>query len=287
MALINEKYRKSVRYNLLGIFVVGILFYIIFFSMLGMLTGHGKELKMPVLLNKNLDEAVKMLKSQGFDIEVDSAFDMKKNPGVVLAQMPDTGSLVKTGRTIFLTVNKAQAPATPMPDLTGVSYRSAEIVLKSSKLRLGDTVHRPDIADGAILEVLYKGKPVQAGDMIPQGSSLTLVIGDGLGNVEFDVPNVVGMTYAEGATLLNASGLQFFDLWEEPITDSTTAVIYYQYPDAVNEAGGKNKIKEGQLIDIKIRQNGPAPGTQQPVKKSNPGNKQSTRPVSDNNGDWN
>ena len=55
---------------------------------------------------------------------MDSAFDLKKDAGVVLSQMPDTGAFVKRGRTVFIVVNKSQAPLTPMPDLMGVSYRT-------------------------------------------------------------------------------------------------------------------------------------------------------------------
>lgn len=280
MALIKEKYKQSIWFHLLLMLLVAIVFYVIFFSSLGSITGHGEQIKMPVLVNKTFGDAVKILEKEGFDIDVDSAFDLKKDAGVVLSQMPDTGAFVKRGRTVFIVVNKSQAPLTPMPDLMGVSYRSAEMVLRSNKLRLGDTVHRPDIADGAILEQMYNGRVIKAGDMIPQGSKITLVIGDGLGNVEFDVPEVLGMTYAEGAAIISASGLQFIDIWEGPITDSMTAVIYYQYPEAKNEFGGINRIKQGELMDLKIRQTAPVK-----VSPPNQGNKQQKKPVNNSNDD--
>lgn len=292
MALISEKNRSSIWYNLLLMLLVGVAFYIVFFAALGRITSHGNEIKMPMLVNKNINEVLKILEQQGFEVDVDSTFDMKLASGTVISQLPDTGQFVKKGRTVFLVVNKATAPPTAMPDLAGVSYRSAEIVLKSNKLRLGDTVHRPDIANGAILEALYNGQIVRAGDMIPQGSKITLVIGDGLGNVEFDVPDVIGMSYPEAIAILNASGLQFIDVWEGRITDSNTAVVYGQFPEARNEMGGINTIKEGQLIDIKISQTAPvvAPTSQSPVKTDN---KRPTRQVDrerpskdDNNGDW-
>lgn len=285
MALIKEKYQQSIWFHLLLMLLLAVVFYVIFFASLGRITGHGEQLKMPVLLDKPFGEAVKILEAQGFDIDIDSAYDIRKEPGMVLSQMPDTGAFVKKGRTVFIVINKSQAPLTPMPELMGVSYRSAEMVLRSNKLRLGDTIHRPDIADGAILEQLYNGRVVKAGDMIPQGSKITLVIGDGLGNVEFDVPDVVGLTYAEGAAIISALGLQFIDVWEGPITDSVSAYIYYQFPEAKNEYGGINRIKQGELIDIKIRQ---APVTrQQPQQTPATGNKTPKKSVNENDdGDW-
>ncbi|MCB0698129.1 MAG: PASTA domain-containing protein, partial [Chitinophagaceae bacterium] len=138
-------------------------------------------------------------------------------------------------------------------------------------------------ADGAILEQLYKGKAIMAGDMIPQGSSITLVIGDGLGNVSFDVPDVMGMSYPEAIAVLNASGLQFIDLWDGGITDSQSAVVYYQSPTAKNSMGGSNQVKEGDLVDIRVKQGGKTgvlqQGNKKPGKKVNSGG-------DDNNGDW-
>lgn len=259
MAFSIRKIFSSIWVHLLLMGVLSVVIYMIFFSSLKGVTNHGEEVKVPELLNRPVQEALTTLQKGGFEIDIDSTYDMKRPSGTVLSQMPDTGSMVKRGRTVFIVINKTEAPMIPMPDLTGVSYRSAEMLLKSNKLRLADTIHKPDIADGAILEQLYNGEEVKAGDMIPQGSSITLVIGDGLGNVEFDVPNVVGMSYPEGIAMLNALGLQFIDIWEGPISDSFTAVIFYQFPKSRNEFGGINKMKEGEMIDIKIRQAPPEP----------------------------
>lgn len=284
MALLNPKYRNSVLVNILLMLAIAIVIYIALFSSLSRITNHGEQMKVPVLVDKPFEEAVKILNKYDFDIEVDSTYDLKKPRGVVLSQMPDTGTFVKAGRTVFITINKQEAPLTLVPDLSGVSYRSADMLLRSSKLVLADTIHRPDIADGAILEQLYNGKVIAPGEMIPQGSKITLVIGDGVGNIEFVVPDVKGLTYPEGIAMLNALGLQFIDLWEGKITDSMTAVIYYQHPTHKNEFGGVNQIKEGELIDIRIRQSaGDA------TKKE--GNKKPRAGVNNNNdagdsGDW-
>lgn len=262
MATSLKKIFSSIWVHLLLMVIIAVVIYIVFFNSLARITNHGEEMKVPVLIDRPVSDALTMLQKGGFEVDIDSTYDIKKPSGVVLSQMPDTGSMVKRGRTIFLVVNKMEAPLIPMPDLTGVSYRSAVMLLKSNKLVLKDTTHKPDIADGAILEQLYKGNEIKAGDMLPQGSGITLVIGDGLGNVEFDVPNVVGMTYPEGTAMLNAMGLQFIDIWDGRITDSFTAVIYYQFPKSRNEFGGLNKIKEGEMIDIKVRQ--------QPLKQDMP-----------------
>ncbi len=255
MAYIKEEVRKSFRFNLLVVFLLCVVLYILFFSSLSVITRHGAETKVPMVVDRDVRAAINMLEKLGFDVEVDSAYDPKKKSYVVLSQIPEVNSIVKNGRTIFITVNKALAPLTPMPNLLNLSFRSAEMILKSNKLILGDTSYRPDIANGAILEQLYKGQQIRPGMMLPQGSRIDLVIGDGLGNTEFNVPDVVGMTYQEAESMLSGNGLTITAIWEGEITDSVLAIVYSQSPAAQNELGSSNRIKQGDVVDVRIKQN--------------------------------
>ncbi|MBS1588275.1 MAG: PASTA domain-containing protein [Bacteroidetes bacterium] len=228
--------------------------YFLFFASLGIITQHGQESKVPNLVGKNLKEARAVLEKLGFEVDVDSSYEPDKKPFVILAQMPDVNATVKVGRSIFLTVNKAEPPMTPMPKLTDLSYRSAVLILNSSRLVLGDTLHRPDFAKGTVLDMLFKGKPIKAGDMVPQGSKIDLVIGEGFGNVESNVPDVIGMSADEGIAILNGNGLTVTTIWDGAIVDSASAIIYNQTPSPFNELDVPNRIKEGDVIDIRIKQ---------------------------------
>jgi len=229
--------------------------YFLFFASLGLLTHHGSEAKVPLVVGKNMKEARALLEKQGFEIDIDSSYDPEKKPLSVLAQMPDANAIVKNGRTIFLTINKMEPPMTPMPKLTDLSYRSAILILGSSRLVLGDTIHRPDFAKGTVLDMLYRGRPIKPGDMVPQGSKIDLVIGEGFGNVESNVPDVIGMSADEGIAILNGNGLTVTTIWDGTIDDSASAIIYRQTPAPYNELDVPNRIKEGDVIDIRIKQN--------------------------------
>lgn len=255
---VKEETRRSFAFNLAVVILLFIVFYVLFFASLGIITRHGKEVKVPDMSNRDVRMAVNELEKMNFEVDIDSAYDPKQKPYVVLSQMPEVGSVVKDGRTIFLTVNKAEPPLTSMPNLLNLSYRSAEMILKSNKLILGDTTYKPDIAKGAILQQLYRGQPIRPGQMLPQGSRIDLVIGDGLGNTQFNVPDVTGMGYQEGIAILNGNGLNFTAVWEGDITDSASAIIYDQTPRSSNELSAPNRIKEGDIVDIRIKQN-PAP----------------------------
>lgn len=250
----NEKLKNSFLFHLTIIFLLCVGLYFFFFASLGMITHHSSEIKVPKLVGKPLAKAYPELKRLQFDVDVDSTYDPTKKPFVVLNQSPQENAVVKQGRTIFLTVNKAVAPLAPMPKLQDLSYRSAIMVLKNSRFVLGDTIQKPNYADGAVLDQLYKGAHVDPGAMIPQGSKIDLVVGIGFGNSEMDVPDVIGLSAEEGIALLNGNGLIPIAVYDGEITDSATAIIYNQNPTSFNELNTQNKIKIGDVIDIRIKQ---------------------------------
>jgi beta-lactam-binding protein with PASTA domain len=231
------------------------VFYILFFSSLSLLTRHGDDRKVPSVVGKDVRTAIRILEEQGFDVHVDSTYVPGKKALLVLDQLPDVGDMVKHGRTLFLTVNKSVPPETPMPNLVNLSFRSAALILKSNRLILGDTTYRPDIAEGAILEQLYNGASIRPGQMIPQGSRIDLVIGDGLGNTELNVPDVIGLTYPEAVAQLSGNGLMVTALFDGDVADTASSKVYRQVPNAISDIGAPSRIRQGDFIEIYIGQN--------------------------------
>ena len=258
MAFINENVRKSFLFNLGIVLLLCAILYSSFFATLHWVTRHGEEIKIPNIRGTDMTAAIAKLKEMNFEVYIDSTYEPSMKPLTVLKQVPDTGSIVKEGRTVFITVNMLVPPRIPMPSLVNLSYRSAEMLLRNNKLMVGDTTYKPDIASGAILQQLYNGQPIQPGEMISQGSKISLVIGNGLGNMEWDVPDVTRLTVDEAMTILNQYNLQpLLNVANqmEQITDTPTAYIIDQSPRVLNEMGGHNRIKTGQFIDLTIMQN--------------------------------
>jgi beta-lactam-binding protein with PASTA domain len=98
----------------------------------------------------------------------------------VIKQSPEADAVVKAGRTVYLTVNRAIAPEVEMPSLIGFSIKSAQMMLQSLNLKLGDTSYKPDIARNAVLEQLYNGNIIKQGTKIPMGSTIDFVLGSEL-----------------------------------------------------------------------------------------------------------
>jgi eukaryotic-like serine/threonine-protein kinase len=250
--------KQSFLFHLGIVIAIFILLYMSFFASLHYFTRHGEEIVIPDVRGNDLNTAITKLKTMKFEVYVDSTYEPEQKPLVVLKQVPDTGSIVKQGRTVFLTVNKLSPPHIPMPSLVNLSYRSAIMLLHNNKLLLGDTTYKPDIAAGAILEMNYKGQPIKAGELIAQGSKVSLVIGDGLGNTEFNVPQFTGQTVDQALATINALNLQ--PIYAVPpdqpkITDTLDATIVDQEPKELNQAGAHNRIKAGDFISLIILQN--------------------------------
>jgi beta-lactam-binding protein with PASTA domain len=247
--------KNSLKLSLVAMLGICVAFYFLFFSALSFITGHGAEAKVPKLEGLSFNQAQIALEKAGFEVQIDSTYSTEVPALTVIRQQPEPGEIVKPGRTIFITINKINPPLTPMPNLNGLSLRSATMILMNSKLVLGDTSFTPDIAKGAILEQWYEGRKISPGELIAQGSKISLVIGDGLGNTIFDVPDIVGMNYLEAVATLSANNLNFTAVANGAITDTSTAIVYMQMPSALNEAGTTNKLREGDEVGFHFKQN--------------------------------
>jgi len=158
---------------------------------------------------------------------------------------------VKMGRTIHLTVNKTVAPMVAMPDLEGLTFRSAEMMLKSLRLNVGDTIYKPDFATNTVLQQLLNGKTLKPGTMVAEGTNITLILSSGRGSVENPVPDFIGLTYAEAKEILSASNLNVGSVIIDPsVSDTLNAYIYKQYPTRKNEIGDFNMVRAGEAVDL-------------------------------------
>jgi eukaryotic-like serine/threonine-protein kinase len=236
---------------LFGIVLISLLLFIFMFS-LNAITHHGKILRIPQVTGKSLADAKKQLESQGFAIVIqDSVFIDTLPPLNVVKQFPEADAEVKINRSVYLTLNRAVPPLIQMPQLVGQSFRSAEILLKQTGLKLGDTSFVPDFAKNSIKKQLYKGQEISFGTKIPFGAKIDLVISNGIADDDMAVPNLVGMTYGEAMILMEGNNLEFgARTFRLDVKDSASAYIYKQSPERITEDRRVNRIHAGQLIDI-------------------------------------
>ncbi|MFT3936548.1 MAG: PASTA domain-containing protein [Chitinophagaceae bacterium] len=244
--------KKPLWANILFAIALVIVLLSLFFLSLNWITHHGKILRIPSVIGKNLPEAKKQLEGHGFDIVIqDSVYVDTIPPLNVVKQFPDADAEVKINRTVYLTINRAAAPLIQMPQLVGQSFRSAQILLKQTGLKLGDTSFVVDFAKNSIKKQLYNGQEIAFGTKIPMGAKIDLVISNGVADADMSVPQLVGMTYGDAKVLMESMSLEFGAVVFNPdVKDTTTAFIYRQSPPRVTEDKRVNRIRSGQLMDI-------------------------------------
>jgi beta-lactam-binding protein with PASTA domain len=246
--------KRNIWINLLAGFILMVLLIFLLSFLLGPLTRHGKNRTVPDVVGKSFDDARKILHDGGFDVEIqDSIYIDTSAKGSVLRQVPEGDAVVKISRTVYLTINRYVPPDVEMPNLIGFSFRNAELQLKNMGLRIGDTTFKPDFARNSVLEQKYNGATILPGTKIKQGTEISLVLGDGIGNADFGVPNLIGMTYAEAKTFLELNGLSFLVvLPDDDVKDTASAYISWQSPAQFTEDGKKTRIRSGQTMDVKL-----------------------------------
>lgn len=174
--------------NLLAMLVVIILLCFGVKWWLDEYTHHGEGIEVPNLYGMSHNVAIQSLDSVGLlMVTNDSAYVEGLPAGAIIQQNPNPGMKVKSGRVIYVTINSLTMPCEKIPDLIdNCSYREAEARLKS----LGFELLSPKLIDGEkdwVYGIRYRGRNVVAGENVPRGSELTLVIGNGASGEDMDM----------------------------------------------------------------------------------------------------
>lgn len=239
--------------NILFALILSTIIVMAFLFSLNYITRHGSTVTIPSVTGKTFNEARKFLVEQGFDVEIqDSVYIDTARATVVLKQFPEADEVVKTNRTVYLTINKSVPPSIEMPTLEGLTYRNVLIILKQYGLKLGDTTYRQDIGRDNVLEQLYNGNRIKPKTKITMGASIDLVLGAGIGSEEFNVPDLFGKSFYEAKIYLESLGLIALPIPDPGVVDTMDAFVYRQNPEHTTADRRFNRIRPGEVVDVFI-----------------------------------
>ena len=166
--------------TLLEIMVVAVILCTILIFWLDSYTRHGTATIVPSVRYLTVAEASDILSRKGFRCEViDSLFNDRVAPGVVVEQTPDAESRVKEGRILYLTIKAVSPKKVTMPSLIDGSARQAQAILRALGFDNVRIEYEPSPYKDLVLDVLCNGRQVESGEKIPMTSRITLIVGMG------------------------------------------------------------------------------------------------------------
>ncbi|NBW32490.1 MAG: PASTA domain-containing protein [Cytophagia bacterium] len=225
------------------------LLALVVWGTLGWYTSHGDAISVPALRGLSLEDAQRELEDRGLRfMVVDSVYAEGLDPSAVVLSDPDSGFQVKSGRTVYLTLNLSDLPSMPVPDLTDLSLRKATMDLTNKGFVVGQLIMKPDLAHQVVLGGQHKGREVRTGQMLPKGSVIDLLVGFNNSDSLVEVPNLTGLTLDEARIFLAESSLSLGSVhYLGTVGDSSQALIVRQRPMA---GGNGSQVRALDFVDL-------------------------------------
>ncbi len=243
---------KSFRNTLLMAVGSVIAVALIAFFSLSFYTNHGASVPVPKLKGLTKQQAIDVLDKEGFDYQIDEIYVDDATPGTIVEQDPDAGTSVKQNRKIYLTMVTEKAPPVSLPDIDQMPFIQAVATLQNSGLKVGDTTYKSDIALNIVLEAQMAGQILKAGTKIPKGSRIDLVLGDGVGASEVEIPDLLNQDLDGVRLSLRGMNLSLGTItYQGAITDSSNVIVVSQSPMRTDST---SKVSIGTKINVIVSQ---------------------------------
>jgi serine/threonine-protein kinase len=195
-----------------------------------------QKVGVPTVVGADQANAEAKLRQDGF--RVDTVQKTAEQPaGQVIGQDPTGGTKAKKGSTVTLTVS-AGPQQVAVPQVVGLTVSSARGRLSKAGLQASEREENSDtVAEGRVISV----SPTE-GQKVDKGSSVTLVVSSGKPQVE--VPDVVGKSFDEAQSNLQAAGFKVTRVDKE--SDKDPGTVLSQNP----KSGGR--IDSGSTISLTV-----------------------------------
>ncbi|MDO5300980.1 MAG: Stk1 family PASTA domain-containing Ser/Thr kinase [Tissierellia bacterium] len=254
-----QKKKKSNALPMLG----GALLAI--FLLVGLVFGAGHIRK---LVDSSESDTVEMLSFIGRDISEAEEFALEqelyveildfqetddKDPGTILEQNVEAGSVLNKGDTVGFVVAESPEPVyVEVPSLANLTVSEAQDSIEELGLRF--EVASSEFSDEVPADRIISQEP-ESGKEVAERSTIRVILSKGPDARMTVVPNLKGVTVEKAKELLAQQGLILGDVSEQPdITVGTGEVVWQQYDSG-------NQLKQGTTVDIIISSGFPKPPT--------------------------
>jgi serine/threonine-protein kinase len=199
-----------------------------------------EQVKVPDVTGSQLEEARRLLESEGFVVEVEESSDEEADPGEVVDQDPAGGEDAPKGSTIRIVVSSGAAERA-VPDVSGRTVGEATALLTEAGFK---TVQKND-ASSTVDAGKVIGSDPPAGTMLAKDETVTIIVSTG--PEQSTVPTVEGLSKATAENQLTNAGFTVNVVEETvPPGDPRDGRVISQSP------GGNTKADKGSEVTIVV-----------------------------------
>lgn len=206
----------------------------------------------PALSGLSIDDARALLADQGLQIRVEEEgrFDTEIPVEHVVQQNPGEGALVKRGSTVSV-IPSLGPQRLSVPDLSGQSVQSAQVLLAAAGLGLGRTVEV--FSEGATPGSVVAQQP-KAGGAVAPGATVDLLVARKGSALTYVMPDLVYRDYDEVRRFFEGRGFRIGSVKFERYEGIRPGIILRQFPVAGHPLG------RGDTISLVVAAARPAAG---------------------------
>lgn len=236
-----------IQYGISIIFVI--LVFLITFLWLRISTNHGEAFSVPDFSGLTVSQAKKQADEYDLRIEIiDSVYNGLGKRGTVIDQNPPPDFKVKANRKIFVTIKSVLPKIIKMPNFIHTTLVQAKADIETYGLRIGKITYTPSLYDNVVLDQKYKNASIKAGERIPQGAEIELILGKSQNLGRTVTPDLFGLTLEEAelesADYMLNIGTVLYDKSVVTYNDSLSSKVTQQTPKP------NISFKPGDEIDI-------------------------------------
>ena len=200
-----------------------------------------REVEVPSLAGRTVNDARTLLTEHGLNLRVDEAVraDPKVPAGQVLAQDPQAGIRTRRERSVRVWVS-AGARASVVPALIGESERTAQLRVQQEGLQLlaASEIRSAEYASGAVVAQTPAAKT--------RASEVALLINRGERGMTYVMPDLIGMNGDRASAFLRSRGFRAAVVGEHPYPGVSPGIVLRQNPQAGFQ------ISPGETISLEI-----------------------------------
>ena len=218
-----------------------LLTYVVFAAAAMRMALRTREVAVPELAGKTVNDASSMLAEAGLTLKVEEGrkVDAKMPAGQILAQDPPAGGSTRRQRSVRVWIS-AGPRSTIVPSLVGESERTAQMRISQEGFGAGPTAEIRSL-DYTVGTVVAQNPPAKT-----KSDTISLLVNRGERGATYVMPDIIGVNGDRAADVLRTRGFRVSVVGDHPYPGVPGGIVLRQNPQAGFQ------IAPGEAISIEV-----------------------------------